>query len=243
VLWFGAFIAFVLLLIVWAVVIAPGRTRKLFARLETEGWTKVTAADEMLALALEALPPVNLTSYVPDDGRRPEVTVVDALARKSPEGTRYLLQIRTTSPNAYHDGTVVTFNTFVLEWRPLALPDRSVYVLARDRETRAKQPIQTLGLRRVESGLDPGVTGLFLILQEPGDAVTLPSPLQQALLASADLFVSGAGERSRYLPNVGLRVSSLGWTLLTPEPIVMDRQLRAFLDTADRVSRALPAGA
>ena len=100
-----------------------------------------------------------------------------------------------------------------------------------------------LGLRPIESGLDPGMAGLFLILQEPGATVTLPSPLQQALLASADLFVSGAGDRGRHLPNVSLRLSSSGWALLMPEPIVMDRQMRAFLETADRVSRALPAAA
>src|SRR5262245_31815752 len=103
-IWFGAFIGLVALLILWAAVIAPGRARKLFAGLEAQGWSKVAPADEALRSTFETLQPFDLTRYLPDDGAHPESTVVDALARSGSAGPRYLVQVRVTGPDAFGEG-------------------------------------------------------------------------------------------------------------------------------------------
>jgi hypothetical protein len=236
-LWFGAFIALVVLLMLWALVIAPARTRKIFARLEAQGWERVASGDEALQSALDALRPFDLMAHRPDGGPNIlDATVVSALARSGPDGTLYLVQLRVIAQD-WEYANDVSHKTLVIQAR--GLPASSAYVLAGDREARFPRAIKDLGLRRADAGLDLGFAGAFLCLEGPGSSVRLPSGLQQALLASVDLFIYGAGERGRYLPNVCLRLSSSAWALVVPEPIVTDRQMRAALETADRVSRGL----
>jgi hypothetical protein len=236
VLLFAGFIALVLLLILWAVVIAPGMTKKLFAKLQAEGWEPVPVDDAGLLSALEALRPFDLTDYVHDGGERWPATVKSALRRSGP--TRYLVQIRVDSKDAFNDNQV-SFATLALGVQEPGFPVSALYVLDGKTESRVKRSTEVLGLRRVESGLDPGFAGLFLVLDGGGGDARPPSALQQALLANAALFVLGAGESGRYLPRVSLRVAASGWALLVPEPITTDRQLRAFLDAADAVGQSL----
>jgi len=240
-LWLGAFGLLVVLLILWAAVIAPRMGKKVFAGLEAKGWHTVAPEDETLRSALDALRPLNLGHSLPDDGRLPELTVLSALARSGPDGTRYLVQVRSCGPDASVRANVVSTNTLVLEPRRLGFSPGSVYVLARDRETRARRTVEILGLQSLETGLDPGFRGQFMVLQEAGAAPRLPSPLQQALLASADLFIHGAGASGRHLPNVCVRLTPSGWAALVPEPIVTETQMQAFTDTAERLSQGLSA--
>jgi hypothetical protein len=236
-LWLGAFLAFVVLLLLWALVIAPARTRKIFTRLEAQGWEKEVPGDEALESALEDLRPFDLMAHRPDGGPNIlDATVVSALSRAGADAKLYLVQLRVIAQN-WEYANDVSHKTLALEAR--GLPASSVYILAGDRETRFPRAINDLGLRRVDAGLDRGFAGTFLCLEAPSSSLRLPSALQQALLASADLFVYGAGERGRWVPNVCLRLTTSAWALVAPEPIVTDRQMRALLETADRVSRAL----
>lgn len=235
---FGAFVGLVLLLILWAAVIAPGRTRKLFSDLQTQGWERVERKDAGLRAALGALRPFDLTSYVFDPAAPPSARIDSALGRAGPRGARYLVQLRVQARDTLKEYET-SFNTLALGLQSLALGRPSVYILDRTLEPNIGSSAEVLGLRRVESGLDPGFAGLFLVFDGGGGDLRLPSALQQALLASAALFVYGAGERGRYLPRVCLRLAPAGWALLVPEPITTRRQLRAFLDAADAVSDAL----
>jgi hypothetical protein len=232
--WFGGFIALVLVLMLWALMIAPGRTRKLFARLETQGWTRVAPEDEALRTALEALRPFDVTSYV-DDGAMLPHAVIDAACADA-EG-RHLVQLEVHARDAFGD-RVRSFQTLALERKAIALA-APVYIVARNQEPRIGTAVEVLGLRRVEAGLDPGFAGQFLVLDSAGGEARLPTAVQQALLASASAFVLGTGRWGHYLGSVSVRLSPSGWTLLVPDPITTDRQMRAFLETADRVSRAL----
>lgn len=235
-LWFFGFIAFVLVLIFYAVVIAPGLARKLFTQLQAEGWEPVPADDPGLVAALQALRPFDLTTYVHDAGEHWPATVDRAIVRDG--RTRYLVQVQVHSRDAGNDNQV-SFSTLFLGLQDPGFPVSSVYVLDRTLDVRVKRSAEVLGLRRVESGLEPGFPGLFLVLDGGGGEVRLPSALQQALLANAALFVLDAGERGRYLPRVCLRVTPSGWALLVPEPIMTKRQLRSFLDAADAVAKSL----
>jgi hypothetical protein len=233
---FGSFVAGVLLLILWAAVIAPRRARRLFAGLEADGWRPPSSGDEELRTLLEALPPIDVTGSMSDRGTPPRSTVESARVRSSPSGSRYLIQFRVHSVDSA-DEEVLSFSTAVLESRPHACVGSAVHVVARQQESRIDRPAQILGLRRVEVGLDPGFAGLFLVLASL-DSERLPSALQQALLASAALFVRSAGGGG-YVPRVSLRLSPSGWALVVPEPIVMAVQMRALLTAAQRVSEAL----
>jgi len=236
-LWLWAFLALFVLLMLWALVIAPARTRKIFTSLEAQGWQSVASGDETLQSALEALRPFDLMAHRPDGGPNVrEATVVSARARSGPDGTLYLVQLRVIAQN-WEYANDVSHKTLALEAR--GLPEASAYILASDRDVRFPRAIKDLGLAKVEAGLDRDFAGSFLCLEAPGSRLRLPSAFQQALLASVDLFLYGAGDRGRFMPNMCLRLSSSAWALVAPEPIVTERQMRAFLDTAERVSRGL----
>jgi len=242
-LWLGAFVGVVALLLLWAHATAPGLARKVFASLQAQGWSKVPAEDEAVRSALDVLQPFELSAYGVRRDPPPRATVVDALARSGPDGMRYLLQLRVAArPVVDGFGTSITLSTVALEERPLQSP--SVYVLASDSERRYRRSFEVHGLRPVglASGLFAQFGTTFIVLHEYGaDPSRLPGAVHQALLESADLFVFGAGARGRFLSDVCLRLSAAGWALLVPEPIVTDSQMRAFVETADRISRALSA--
>jgi hypothetical protein len=244
-LWLGAFVGVVALLMLWALAIAPGRARELFASLQAQGWSKVPAEDEAVRSALDVLQPFELSAYGVRRDPPPRATVVDALARSGPGGMRYLLQLRVAAgPVVDSFGTSITLSTVAstvaLEERPLHSP--LVYVLASDSERRYRRSFEVHGLRPAASGLFAHFGTTFIVLHQYGaDPSRLPEALHQALLESADLFVFGAGARGRFLPDVCLRLSAAGWALMVPEAIVTDSQMRAFVETADRISRSLSA--
>ena len=95
-IWLGAFAALVALLMLWALVIAPGRARKLFGALEAQGWRKVPAGDEAVRSALAGLAgavmrgpvePLRANGPPPaDGGRRPRARLHTSRETRPPEG-------------------------------------------------------------------------------------------------------------------------------------------------------------
>ena len=231
-----------LLLLLWAFVIAPRRALKQFDWVKVQGWWDVGPEDAALAAAVQELRPFNPAAYVERDGRSAVATVVRALGQAAPGGgTRFLAQARTRGPTSDMDGVEISFETLILEPRPMAVA-APMYVLARDRKMfLSDDQLRALELRPTEAGLDSAFLSLFTVLEHAGEApARVPAALRDAMMATADVFVMGMGRSRRWLPNACLRFTPSGWGFLVP--MLTERaQMEALLETAERISQSLAA--
>jgi hypothetical protein len=230
----AAFLLAAALLLVWALVIAPRRGRRLLGELEDRGFAEIDPDSPDLQAAVDALAPIMLEGTVRfEEGKR---DILGALAQGSGAIRRYIVNVSQRDESGADAVTI--WQTFFLETRPLPFQaEVCIRLHELDRSFPGRE--EKFGFRRVEpKGSTPDFAGLHTVFvrgeateaeAEVGvGAAALPPALQRAFVDVARILPASSNYTTRFGPS--------GWGLSATEAWQDHKALRSLIAAAERIS-------
>jgi hypothetical protein len=246
----GSFFAIVFVAaLVWSLVIAPGKGRRIMSSLKEDGYSDVDGRSPSLERALQALAPFSLEGPAHHDLQESPPVVRQALARPAGGGTRYVINaVQSHQSVSYRSRWTPLERSFLLEARPLPL-DLELYIRPRRSEVLRLSGSGTregrFGLKEMAlDGADPSFAQLYSVFTPEGRRAPLPSALQRAYLDLESELVLSKGIRKAMRQKEALlwansKFCAEGWGLAASNVWLSPEAFAALIRAADRIAQAV----
>ncbi len=222
----GAFFLLLVLVLVWAFVVAPRRAHRQFAGYRERGYEEIDVKTPDLVAALEALTPIMPEGTLRfHEGPR---TPLNAMVSKSGFHPRYVVHVAERDDDRHEAITV--WRTLYLDTKPLKLDTEfsarlTAINIGQGREER-------FGFQKVEvSGASSEFASAYSVFSKDGRPVTLSGRLQEVLL--------DAGRSLKASSRFNTRFTQRGWGISVSNAYLQPKPLRALVDAAERISGTL----
>lgn len=233
------FALFFLFILYWTFYLAPRNAKRALGKLKNRGYYPLPPEDSKLKEAVGHLTPIMFHAY--------ELSTVDEtspwkidLAYGSSQGgkDRIVAHINRTVKRSPHAKMIWEheFSVVLLEVGSLDV-EGEIHVVG---DGYKLDP--DYGLRKVEEGIEPTLSGNFAFYTADGKLPAFPPALREALMECSTLLsIKGSEPKpsSPYIFHARLKFTPGGWGLISNELVYTGEKMNALLDAADRLSAAL----
>jgi hypothetical protein len=232
----GAFCLVMARIVYWLLVIVPGKTKEIYARLEATGYSS-RSPDDGAVVRLLAQHAAIFPKDPPIGSEVPAWRVRRAVVRDQ-WGCRRLIvnaQRWQLEQTGVRNSNLSCSTTILVETRELPLREDVHFVPAENRgRIRWKERYH---LPPASSGLDPELLEHYEVHAAPDAAVTLPGQLASVLIEVCPLLLDQS--RFCFQHGVSMRFGCEGWGITTSNEIYKQEDMDLLLDVAGRISGTL----